>query len=208
MIFTVHNDNGAANSQALLEVLERLKPEVAFLEVSAKGFEGYFSSPGLENRAIAMLIKRAHLKLVPIDNVLPTREDIHLYDKLFGFLDAQSEDVCLNKQREITELVRSNGFEYLNSDKYFKAQSELENREAKVVEVLGDSEIKGIYSKWRSVNSDREKGMVDSIFSYCEKVDSLNAVYLVGAAHRIGLEARILERFQTIPDVKWVIGYY
>ena len=166
VIFTVHKDNGAANAQALLEVLERLNPEVVFLEFPEKEIESYTSLSGLENRAIAMHLEKAHPKLVPIDNITPKPDDLHLYNTLFDFLDANSSNVSINMQMEVSGLIRSNGLEYLNSNKYIMAQSELEDHEAKIVSMLGDSEIKRIYRKWRSVNSEREQGMIDNIFSY------------------------------------------
>jgi hypothetical protein len=207
VIFTVHKDNGAANAQALLEVLERLNPEVVFLEFPEKEIESYTSLSGLENRAIAMHLEKAHPKLVPIDNITPKPDDLHLYNTLFDFLDANSSNVSINMQMEVAGLIRSNGLEYLNSNKYIMAQSELEDHEAKIVSMLGDSEIKRIYRKWRSVNSEREQGMIDNIFSYCEDCETINAVFLVGAAHRRALEERIAERFYSMADIEWVIGY-
>lgn len=195
-----------ANAEALLVMLDQLKPEVVFLEIHSRGFKNYTSSPGLENKAIAMHLERSFPKLVPVDNVVPKPEDFHLYNEMFEFLDGRGGNELLNKQRQISQLVHSGGFEYLNSKKYLVAQIELEDIEAKTIKNYANSKIKDIYRKWKITNSKREQVMVDGIFAFCEECESINAVYLVGAAHRTGIEAKIKKQFLTMSDVEWRLG--
>ena len=42
LVCTVHNENGAANASNLFRLLERICPEVIFLEVPPNDFDSYY----------------------------------------------------------------------------------------------------------------------------------------------------------------------
>src|SRR5687768_13999201 len=74
VVFTEHEDNGLANVSGLLEILERIKPEVIFLECPPAAFNDYLKGTHakLESTAINRYREIHPVELVPVD--LPTPE--------------------------------------------------------------------------------------------------------------------------------------
>src|SRR6266850_2448378 len=88
LVGTVHEEQGVATVSELLELLDRLRPEVIFLEIPPSAFEDHVdgSRTNLESIAARRYNALHSVDLVPVD--LPTPEDAffansqHLYDRI------------------------------------------------------------------------------------------------------------------------------
>src|SRR2546430_14550683 len=72
VVGTRHEEKGRANSSELLAILERIKPEIIFLEWPPAAFDAYFNGdPGnLEAIAVTRYCEDHNVDLIPVD--LPT----------------------------------------------------------------------------------------------------------------------------------------
>ena len=77
LVCTVHEETGLANVSGLRAIVERIQPEVIFLEVPPAAFGEYyekFSQRNLESIAVGQYRKGHQVDLVPVDLPTPTRD--------------------------------------------------------------------------------------------------------------------------------------
>src|SRR2546430_2714564 len=73
VVGTRHEEKGRANSSELLAILERIKPEIIFLEWPPAAFDAYFNGdPGnLEAIAVTRYCEDHNVDLIPVDHRHP-----------------------------------------------------------------------------------------------------------------------------------------
>jgi hypothetical protein len=70
VVCTVHEETGYANVLELRAILERIQPEVIFLEVPPPAFDDYYENCGqqnLESMAVRQYRQGHQVELVPVD---------------------------------------------------------------------------------------------------------------------------------------------
>lgn len=189
LISTVHEECGRANAGELCAILERIQPQVVFLELPQDAFGHFFETctrSNLESRAVERYRQSKDVELVPID--LPEPEDQFFDD--FRCLQNSIE----NKSRDTRWLltwhrnyVYDHGFAYLNSEHCSKIWSDIYADELVTLKELGDQSLTQISEAWRKKNDLREDEMLKNIRLHCNATSFERAVFLVGAAHRHSL---------------------
>lgn len=189
VIGTFHDDDGLTNASELLAILERIRPEVIFLEVPAARFDEYFNGPDRspESRAVSRYQLTHPVDLVPVDLPTPTAEFFENNKELFKAIERISPDYCglVDGHRRYR---RAHGFAYLNSDEADKSWSEQEEAELSAVKKLANDRYMALYQLWRSTHERRELAWVMAIGDYCAQHTFENGVLLVGAAHRRSIQ--------------------
>src|SRR5262245_53652753 len=86
VVFTEHEENGAADTHGLVAILERIQPEVIFLECPQTGISNFFerSYHRLEANAVSRYRDLHRVELFPVD--LPTPEAA-LFENLRKVID-------------------------------------------------------------------------------------------------------------------------
>jgi len=76
LVGTVHEEAGLASISGLLGILERITPEVIFLEIPSGAFDDYSkgSRRNLESTAVSRYREMRHVDLVPVDLPTPDAE--------------------------------------------------------------------------------------------------------------------------------------
>src|ERR1700752_1549542 len=76
VVFTVHAEKGLATPSALLAILERISPEVIFLECADARLDDYLkgTTHPLEAAAVAGYHALHHVDLIPVDQLVPEQE--------------------------------------------------------------------------------------------------------------------------------------
>ena len=185
VVGTVHEESGLANITGLLAVLDRIKPEVIFLEIPSAAFDDHLSGARSNLESTAVLRYRAihHVDLVPVD--LPTPEDTFFGDNqdLFERIERTSPEYCrlVDWHRQY---VRAYGFAYLNSDHCSTLWSQLHEATLTSIAELGDHRLAELYNLWQNTNELRDKAMMTNIENYCRATSFSIGAFLVGAAHR------------------------
>jgi hypothetical protein len=185
VVGTVHEESGLANITGLLAGLDRIKPEVIFLEIPSAAFDDHLSGARSNLESTAVLRYRAihHVDLVPVD--LPTPEDTFFRDNqdLFERIERTSPEYCrlVDWHRQY---VRAYGFAYLNSDHCSTLWSQLHEATLTSIAELGDHRLAELYNLWQNTNELRDKAMMTNIENYCRATSFSIGAFLVGAAHR------------------------
>jgi hypothetical protein len=181
LISTVHKETGNCNADELCKIIEKLSPNVVFLEALDETYSKYekslFHSFGiyhekLEISAIQKCTLNIPFKYVPV-------LDIGLSDAF----ERKYNTVCENSEFQklidkFNSLASENGFKFLNSVESIKLQEEmriLENR------LLNSSDVSKAFDE--DIDA-YENAMIRNIYSYCKSNHFDMAIFLCGVAHR------------------------
>lgn len=162
LIRTAHKEIGKCNSDALCEILEKIKPDVIFLEALEETYTEYEKSlisfgvyhKRLEIEAIQKYASNVPFTYVPV-----------LDNGLSEAFEKKSTLICENKEMQkmiddLDSMTREHGFKFLNSLESIKLHDEMRMLEG---HLLNDSEL----SKAADKDIDEyENSMIRNIYSY------------------------------------------
>lgn len=202
LIFTIHEEQGSVNADALCGILVRVRPEVIFLEVPPAAFDDFYLSRrrhNLESDAVHFFLKtHPQTKLVPVDLPTPTRDFFEDHEQLCRRVREAS--------REYRQLMKVDwdrqrlyGFAYLNSDYCSQHWSDIRTEMLTAVARIGDPRLREIQQEWDRTNELREIEMLANIQECCTRHHFQKAALLVGAAHRQSL----IEKLRVQSLIKW-----
>jgi len=202
-VSTVHEENGKCNTDELYKILEKVNPEVIFLEALDDTYSNYekmvFSSFGvyhrkLEIRAIQKFCLNNSCEYIPVlDNGLSDSFE-RKYDK-----------VC--QYREIQELIDNfnflaseYGFNFLNSIESINHQDQMRILESKL-SINPELEL-----DFNLDIDEYENSMMRNIYSYCKNNKFNSAIFMCGVAHRKSIIEKI-EKFSAHEhvNINWVV---
>jgi len=202
-ISTIHKEIGKCNADELYKIINKLSPDVIFLEAIDDTYTAYekflFSNHGqyhrkLEIAAIQKYNHNASFQYVPVcENSLS-----EAFHKKVNF-------VCQNKELQklidnFNDLAYKNGFEFLNSLECINHQEEMRVLESRI---FNNHEMDKII---KADIEAYEKPMMRNILSYCSKHDFSSAIFMCGAAHRKSIIEKIEQSTNEKPrDLKWSI---
>ena len=196
LISTVHTEKGFCTSESLFEILNRIKPDVVFCEVSPKMFESFKKGlihSSLELNSIEKLSKYHSFSFVAIDSYpAPDSNFRNQINKLFDLID--KDKIYSNAWAKNNENTHLYGFEYLNSYESIQLFDEMAKRETIVTAQLDNLEYNNLYQKWLNFHDNRENEMLENINSYTENNQFENAVFLCGSAHRKAFSYKIKKK--------------
>ena len=186
VVFTEHDENGLANTSGLLAILERIKPEVIFLECPPAAFVGYLNGTHakLEPTAVSRYRENHRVDLIPVDLPTPDEDFFAKHRDLNRRIERTSPDY----RRLVdwhSQNVSAHGFAYLNSKDCSDLSSQL--HEAMLAAIKKDVDhrlLAEVYDLWIRTNELRDKGMMKNIEKHCRQASFSSAAFLVGAAHR------------------------
>jgi hypothetical protein len=193
LICTVHRHTGSCNAAELLKILRSIQPAVVFEEVTPSDFDSYYkykTMHKLESQAIAAYSQFAAFSQIPVDRYEMPINFFHQTQRVFDFVAEASEDYQILNE-ENGRLAYEHGFSYLNSvacETLFAKISEIEER---VIVTSGNHALVRDFERWRNVNECRDREMIHHIYDYSRKNVFGVGVFLVGAAHKIGIVKEI-----------------
>lgn len=185
VVGTVHEETGLANVPGLLAILERIKPELIFLEIPSAALDDYLNGSRSNLESVAVCRYRAEhvVGLVPVDLPMPQEDFFTNNQDLFERIERTSPDYCrlVDWHRQY---VRAHGFAYLNSEHCGDLFSQLRQATDTAIESLADQRLAELYDLWIRTNTLRDEAMTRNIESHCRQTSFSSAALLVGAAHR------------------------
>lgn len=187
-ISTIHVEIGKSNAEELFKIIEKLSPEVIFLEAVDETYTEYekflFSTYGvchkkLEISAIQKYSYNTSFEYVPVCE-----------GGLSNAFHRKIEIVCQNRELQqlidnFNSLAAKHGFKFLNSLECINLQEEMRVLESKI---LNNSDLDKI------VKADidaYENPMIRNIHRYCNSNRFSSAIFMCGAAHRKSIIEKI-----------------
>jgi hypothetical protein len=202
-ISTIHNEIGKCNADELYNIIEKLSPEVIFLEALDETYSNYekyiFSNYGvyhkkLEISAIQKYSLDTCFEYVPVlDKELPDS-----FNKKYNLIGKNIEFQKLVDNSKF--LSSEHGFQFLNSTENIKLQGEMRMFETRL---LNDNELN------KMVDEDidtYENSMMRNIYSYCRNNQFNTAIFMCGAAHRKSIIEKMGKfNAQEKMNLNWVV---
>ena len=184
VVGTVHEEDGLASVSELLPILERIQPEVIFLECPPEVFDQYLRNPRKLESVAAKRYRESHnVVLIPVDLATPEVDFFRRHRALHDRLWRSSSEYGQLVYRD-GECVRAYGFAYLNSELYIERCAKRHEVTLTAINKLADATLDENYALWTSTNKDRDRAMMENIRRHCSQASIKRAVLLVGAAHR------------------------
>jgi hypothetical protein len=186
VVGTVHEEKGRANTSELVRILERIKPEVIFLEIPSAAFDYHFNGNrgDLESSAVSRYRENHRVDLIPVDLPTPDEDFFAKHRDLIRRIERTSPDF----RRLVdwhSQNVSAHGFAYLNSKDCSDLFSQLHEATLAAIEKDVDHRLLAeVYDLWIGTNKLRDKGMMKNIENHCRQHSFSSAAFLVGAAHR------------------------
>lgn len=187
-ISTIHSEIGKCNAEELHKIIEKLSPEVIFLEAVEETYSEYenylFSTYGVYHKKleISAIQKYSHYTsfgYVPVCEI-----------GLSGAFHRKIETVCQNRELQklidnFNYLAANRGFQFLNSPECINLQEEMRVLETQILNNIEmDKTVKADIDAY-------ENPMIRNIYSYCTNNHFGSAIFMCGAAHRKSIIEKI-----------------
>ncbi len=206
LVGTVHEELGCANASELCAILERIDPEVLFLEVPPAAFDDFyvtFSRTTLESSAVNRFGATRRINLVPVDLPTPVREffeNVEFVRKRIRHESATYRRLLDDDRRYIV----SHGFAYLNSEVCSNLWAEVYREMKCALDSIGDRTLVDIFDVWTNTIDLRETHMLTAIDTYCQAHAFSVGAFLIGAAHRQPIIDRVNgQKSSGSPRAQW-----
>lgn len=205
LVGTYHAERGAVTPSALLEILERIQPEVIFAEIPQTHIGAWRngSHGTVESIAVARYAADHSIDVFPVD--LPEPEDsfFQAWKEVSRAIERRSPEYRRLWDRN-TDRTFKEGFAYLNSDDCIQAWTDICREELDTIEYIGSSRLREIYIQVRQFNESRDLEMLGNIRRYCASAVQTCGAFLVGVAHRNSLIEKLRVAGETAsPRIKW-----
>ena len=195
VIGTYHVEEGACTSEKLLKIIEEISPEVIFCEAAPEVFPEMidatekFNPP--EIKIIREILADHSIKIVPVDihGIVVGDERI---DEIFDWIIEKMENYKNATRIQIDETYKE-GYKFLNSKKNDKINFDKALMEREIIAKENNRELTLDYVKWVNWNNYRENHWIKLILETFHENKFNTAVLMVGSAHRVGLQHKIIE---------------
>ncbi len=186
LVCTVHEEKGLANVSELCAILERIRPEVMFLEVPPAALDDYVKTSSrqrLESKAVGRYRASHQVDLVPVDLPTPGEDFFNNNQYLFERVEQSSHEF-----RRLIDLhvsyVGAYGFAYLNSEYCSNLWSDVYKDILSTIRRIDDVRLVELYELWIKTNDLRDQEMIKNVRNYYRTSTVEKGVILVGASHR------------------------
>ena len=168
LIFTRHEEYGNCNSSQLLKIIEAVRPEVIFEELSQSSFDNSYQDETLitlETNAIKQYIAGHYITHIPVDTFHRTREYDESFERLYSRLTGGITQEAIQLRCLIDQNINNvgkYGFDFLNSsanDEYF---NKLDTLKSKILSHLNDESLYEIHRTELKMIEDRENQILEN----------------------------------------------
>lgn len=202
-ISTVHKENGKCSAEDLCKILEKITPDIVFLEALEDTYSKYqqitFSNFGVFHEKLEIKALQKYRCIYQFEYVPVLGKGLNnSFEEKFNLV---CQNIHFQKMIDnFNSLAYKKGFDFLNSEESIKLQEEMR--------MYGDNILMGNELN-QTFNNDIDKyenSMMSNIYSFCNTTKFNNAVFMCGVAHRKSIIDKI-ETFQEngSSEVRWKI---
>jgi hypothetical protein len=203
LISTVHKEIGKCNSDQLCEIIEKIGPEVIFLEALENTYSKYDK---MRHSSFGVLHKKLELSAIQKYSIKTSFDYVPVLDNgLSDSFEKKYDIVC--EKRELQDLIDNfnffaaeHGFTFLNSIDSIKLHEEMRMLEKRL---LNETEVEKVVKE--DIDA-YENSMLRNINSYCKNKKFIKAIFMCGVAHRKSIIEKIEKyKVQEETNVSWTI---
>jgi len=208
LISTSHQEHGKCNSDELLTILVKIKPDVIFEEIPTQRFDDFYvtnSASNLESKAIITYLQNNIIEHVPVDNYITPKINIKKIDSMFKTIGKKNSEYTGMTENNYT-MTYQHGFKYLNSLECGNHFTKIKLLEMQTLVKMKDKKLLDLYTLFYDIQNERVNAMLDEIYDYYGKHKFNNAIFLAGAAHRSSILQKIESKKSSDYQLRWLYG--
>ncbi len=203
-IGTIHEEIGNCNAEELYKIIQRISPEVIFLEADNETYSEY------ENYLFLTYgVYHKKLEIAAIQKYYQTNalfEYVHVCENsLSDALHRKNKIVSQNAERQrliddFKFLAKEHGFKFLNSLESINLLEDIRILES---QILNGNDLEKIF---RTNLDTYENSMIRNIYAYCNNNHFNSAIFMCGAAHRKSIIEKIDgSKAEEQVNISWAI---
>ena len=190
VVCTRHEELGKCNSSELLRIIESIKPDVFFEELSVSNFDRAYNQNSLvtlESSAIKLYRKDNNVIQVPVDTYPLSRNHEERVHSMYARLTTLNTEDSYNFRSILDQQVRLaevQGFSFLNSGLNDDLFMRMDSLKEKMLMYLDDERLNDIHTAEINVINERENEMLKNIYAFATNSIFGEAMMFIGSAHR------------------------
>lgn len=204
LISSFHKFHGNCNPAELYKIIENLKPDVVFEELSPNIFEiiysPFYQPETIEAITIKHYLQNYPIKHFPVD-IYPVNENDLLSDaQIIWDYSTEYRELWNIKLNRLNE----GGYYFLNSNECTEIINKLTRIEETVLSEMKNTKLLNEHKTEKLLHDKRETEMLNTIYSIANQHQFDKSVFICGAEHRQGIRKKIQE-FETKGNnnIKW-----
>ncbi len=190
LICTTHTEIGNCNSRELYRIIEEIKPEIIFEELSLTAYNecyGVQNRITLETSAIKMYLQKHKIEHIP---VVGSELSDDLKDK-FNFMIRYHD--YRNLIDDLASMEEKYGFQFLISQQCEDLFENIKSIEKLNIKNSNDENLLRLYQLCDESIDKYENEIIKNVYSYSEENKYNIAIIFIGAAHRKSIMQKIKE---------------
>lgn len=203
-ISTKHKEIGICNAEELYKIIEKIRPEVIFLEAIGNTYSDYekfcFSTYGVHHRKLEI----AAIQKYSYNNSF---EYVPVCDDGLSH-DYERKSQIIGENREWKKLIdnfnfltETKGFEFLNSIESIKLHENIRELENHILK--DNTEVETAFNTYIDKY---ESSMISNIYSYGKNNHFSSAIFMCGSAHRKSIIEKIEKaKVQEEVNLNWIV---
>lgn len=212
LVFTRHKEMGSCSSFELHRIIEMIRPEIIFEELSKSNYDKAYIEKSLitlESNAIKLYLQNHSIDHIPVDTYnLPDSYDENVGYMLRSLTDSiRSESIYLRRLLDHQALLISQrGFNFLNSDQNDEFMERIHNQREIILDIINDEWLFQIANLEKEVIDKRENEIIDNVYKYSKEHAYNQALLFIGAGHRKSMIEKIKEHeTQEKIEINWIL---
>ncbi len=193
LLSSFHKIIGKCNPDELYKIIEEIRPEIIFEELSYNTFPIIYADGFIPESLEAFTIKE-YLKKYPIKHFPVDTYPINETDLFNG------ADIISNKSIEYTKLwdeqvsmIQQGGYSFLNSNNCIELLERIRIIEENVLLEINNMKLSRDYKSEQELDDKRENEMLRNIYSFSKQYPYIKAMFICGAEHRNSIMQKITE---------------
>lgn len=211
LVFSKHKESGNCNSIELYKIIEMIKPEIIFEELSYSNFDKIYhgkSFTTLETDAIKKYLENNHIEHIPVDTFdIPENhhEQVnYMYNKIFGERNIFECSQLRSLYYEQSLLEDEYGLNFLNSYRNEYIFTEADHLTKEILNKINNEKLFCIYESMKEIIERREDEIINNIYNHSKSHIYNKAIQFIGSGHMKSFIEKIKKRSsQSETQVKW-----
>jgi hypothetical protein len=205
LVCTHHSEFGKCNSDELYKIIESIRPDVIFEELTEELFDGFYKENNIpyeppEIRSVKRYIKDHTITHIPVDINVSDTLSINNINYMFNTLSKYT--VYSKLEEDQKKLAFQEGYEFLNSKKNEELTEKKKSLEKSLIELqINKHQLSQIHKLFYEEQHKREDEIIKNIYKYSEKMAYNHALLLLGSGHRKTIFEK-MENFESQSHVK------